>query len=88
MSLLLAQHNVPLALADHLSPLICDVFDGEVAKGYACAKTKTTCILNRAVTPQFREELVSLMQQAPYSLSVDGSNDTGLNPLTVRVYDV
>lgn len=41
MSLLLAQHNVPLALADHLSPLIRDVFDGEVAKGYACAKTKT-----------------------------------------------
>ena len=65
-------------------------FDGEVAKGYACAKTKTTCILNRAVAPQFREELVSLMQQAPYSLSVDDSNDTGLekmNPLTVRVYD-
>ena len=31
MSLLLAQHNVPLALADHLSPLIRDIFDGEVA---------------------------------------------------------
>ena len=62
MSLLLAQHNVPLALADHLSPLIRDIFDGEVAKGYACAKTKTTCILNRAAAPQFREDLVSLMQ--------------------------
>ena len=90
MSLLLAQHNVPLALADYLSPLIRDIFDGEVAKGYACAKTKTTCILNRAAAPQFREDLVSLMQQTPYSLSVDGSNDTSLekiNPLTVRVYD-
>ena len=64
---------MPLALADHLSPLIRDIFDGEVVKGYACAKTKTTCILNQAVAPQFREELVSLMQQAPYSLSVDGS---------------
>jgi len=89
MSVLLAQHNVPLALADHLSPLIRDVFDGEVAQGYACAKTKTTCILNRAVAPQLRDELVSLMQNMPYSLSVDGSNDSGLekmNPLTVRVY--
>ena len=31
------------------------------------------------------------MKQMPYSLSVDGSNDTGLskmNPLTVRIYDV
>jgi len=78
MSVLLAQHNVPLALADHLSPLIRDVFDGEVAQGYACAKTKTTCILNGAVAPQLRDELVSLMHNTPYSLSVDGSNDSGL----------
>ena len=30
------------------------------------------------------------MQKAPYSLSVDGSNDTSLqkmNPLTVRIFD-
>lgn len=63
---------------------------GEVATGYACTKPKTTCILNRAVASQFREELVSLMQQAPYSISVVGPNDTGLkrmNPLTVRVHD-
>lgn len=89
MSVLLAQHNVPLALAEYLNPLIRDVFDGEVAQGYACAKTKITCILNRAVAPQLRDELVSLMQNMPYSLSVDGSNDSGLekmNPLTVRVY--
>lgn len=81
ISLLLAQHNVPLALADHLSPLIRDVFDGELVQGYGCAKTKTTCILNRAVAPQFRGELVSLMQNQPYSLSVDGSNDTGLEKM-------
>lgn len=90
MSVLLAQHNVPMSLADHLSPLIRDVFDGEVAKGYACARTKTTCILNGAIAPEFKAELIAIMQQAPYSLSVDGSNDTGLgklNPLTVRIYD-
>ena len=46
MSILLAQHNVPLALADHLSPIIRDLFNGDVAKGYACARTKTTAILN------------------------------------------
>ena len=88
--MLLAQHNVPLSLADHLSPLFRDIFDGEVASGYACAKTKTSCILNRAIAPEFKAELVSVMQQAPYSLSIDGSNDTGLskmNPLTVRIFD-
>ena len=90
MCILLAQHNVPLSLADHLSPLIRNVFDGEVAKGYACAMTKTSCILNRAVATEFQGELVSIMQKAPYSLSVDGSNDTALqkmNPLTVRIFD-
>lgn len=90
LSILLAQHNIPLSLADHMSPLIRNVFDGEIAGGYACAKTKTSCILNGAVAPEFRAELVSVMQQAPYSLSVDGSNDSGLlkmNPLTVRMFD-
>ena len=90
MSILLAQHNVPMSLADYLSPLIHNVFDGEVAKGYACARTKTTCILNGAIAPEFKQELVAIMQHTPYSLSVDRSNDTGLeklNPLTVRIFD-
>ena len=83
MCILLAQHNIPLALADHLSPLIQDIFDGEVAKGYSCAKFKT-CVLNNAIALEFQCELISLMQQSPYSLCIDGSNDIGLlkmNPL-------
>lgn len=91
MSILLAQHNVPLAFADHLSPLVRDIFDDEVAKKYSCTKTKTTCILNGAVAPEFASELVSYMQSALFTLSVDGSNDTGLekmNPLTVRIFDI
>ena len=83
MSVLLAQRNILIALADHLSPLI---RNAEVAKGYACARTKTSCILNRAVAPLFKAHLVGLMQKSPYSLAVDGSNNTGLlkmNPLTV-----
>ena len=79
-----------ISLADHLSPLIRDVFDGDVAKGYAFAKTKTCCILNRAVATEFKGELISAMQKAPYSLSIDGSNENGIqkmNPLTVRIFD-
>ena len=57
MCILLVQHNVPLALADHLSPLMRDVFDGEVAKGYSCTKTKTSCILNNAIAPNFSMSL-------------------------------
>ena len=91
MTMLLAQHNVPLSLADHLSPMIRDIFDGNVAKHYACAKTKTTCILNGAVAPLLKQELVSVMQSMPFSLCIDGSSDTNLqkmNPLTVRVFDI
>ena len=43
---LLVQHNVPLAIADHLSPLVRDIFsDSETAQDYASARTKTTCIV-------------------------------------------
>ena len=44
MCMLLAQHNIPLSLTNHLSPLLRSVFDGEVASGYACAKTKTSIV--------------------------------------------
>ena len=74
---ILAQHNVPLALANHLSPILHDIFDGEVARGYACARTKTTAILNHSVAPAFKAELVTAIQSSPYSLLIDGSNDSG-----------
>ena len=91
MSILLAQHNIPLSLADHLSPMIRNVFDGDIAKGYACAKTKTSCILNGAVAPLLKNELISTMQNAPFSLCIDGSSDTDLqkmNPITVQIFDL
>ena len=91
MTMLLAQHNVPLALADHLSPMIRDIFDGDVAKQYACAKTKTACILNGAVAPLLKQELISVMQCMPFSLCVDGSSDTDvckMNRLTVKIFDI
>ncbi|KAK6191363.1 hypothetical protein SNE40_003074 [Patella caerulea] len=89
---LVAQHNLPIASTDHLSPIFADIFpDSQIAKNYASALTKTTCILNGAIAPHFRSMLVDQMKTRPYSLAVDGSNDTGLekmNPLTVRIYDV
>ena len=59
---LLPQYNVSLALSDHLSPLIRYILDGEDAKGYACAKTKTSCIINGAIAPEFLGELIGVMQ--------------------------
>lgn len=88
------QNNIPITFTDHLSPLLKDIFpDSEihVAKSYASASTKTTCLVNGALAPHFKAILVNAMKVLPFSVAVDGSNDTGLekmNPMTVRLYDV
>ena len=52
MTATMVKHNVPLAFADHLSPLLKDIFpDSEIAKAYNSAKMKRTCILNGALRP-------------------------------------
>ena len=43
----LVDHNIPLAAADTFSPLFKKMFpDSEIAKSFASARTKTTCIVN------------------------------------------
>lgn len=72
MAVVLAQHNIPM---DHLSPLFQDIFpDSKIAKGFSAARTKTTCIVNMALRPH----LVAHMQEYPFAVAIDGSNDTGL----------
>ena len=84
--------NIPFAVADQLSPRFKEKFpDSKIAAGYASKKTKTTCIVNGALKPHFRSQLVSHMKSKPFSLAIDGSNDSGLlkmNPLTVRIFSV
>ena len=91
MANLLVQHNIPLAVTDHLSPLLKDIFcDSDTAKLYSSARTKTTCIINGSLAPHFRAALVKVMRTEPFTIAVDGSNDTGLekmNPMTVRHFD-
>lgn len=88
---LLVQHNVPLAVSDHLSPIFKEVFqDSEVARAYGCARTKSMCILNGALAPYYKTSLVRHMVSSPYCIAMDGSNDTGLskmNPMTVRFFN-
>lgn len=87
----LVQNNIPLAVTDDLSPMFKDIFpDSQIAKGYASARTKTTCILNGALAPHFRASLISAIKSAPFSLAIDGSNDAGLekmNPMTIRYFE-
>lgn len=76
----LVVHNVPLAFADHLGPLLKDCFgDSKTAQDYRCARTKSSCIINEALAPYFTLELVKELKNGPYTLVTDGSNDTGIS---------
>lgn len=80
MTAWLVVHNVPLAFADHLEPLLKECFgDSKTVQEYRCARTKSSCITNEALAPYFTQQLVKEMKKAPYTLVTDGSNDTGIS---------
>lgn len=87
MAVLLASSNIPLAFNDKLSPAIRSFFDdSKIADQYHSAATKATCMINRAAAPSCISSLLEQMKLHPFSLSIDGSNDSGLekmNPITV-----
>jgi len=86
-----AASNIPLAFHDRLSPMIRNIFpDSKLATKYHSASTKATCMLNGAVAPTLKNELLDKMRTQPFSICVDGSNDRDLqkmNPVTVRIHD-
>ena len=88
----LVQHNLPLATTDHLGPLFKTIFpDSKIAKSYACGRTKTGAIINKAMGPHCHAYLVEHCTTHPFSLGIDGSSDTDvnkMNPVTMRVFDI
>ena len=84
---MLVHHNIPLALGDELTPLFQDIFsDSKIAKNYSSRRTKTACIINGAVAPFFRQNLVEHRKKNPFSITIYGSSDNDIekmNPLTV-----
>ena len=78
-TVMIAHHNAALCMSDHIGPMQRKNFpDSQIASGYHCARTKTACILNYALAPYLKNELVVAMKTEPYSLSVDASNDAGV----------
>ena len=88
----MAEHNVPIAAADRLSALVKDCLpDSKIVQFYSCAKTKTFCILNRAINLDLQQLLIGEMKVSIFSLSTDVINDQNLvkmNFITVRIYYV
>ena len=77
--MLLIQHNTFFNLSDHLSQLNRSEFKGSnAADNFTCGRTKTAAIVN-CLGNHFFEHLKSDMQELPYSLMLDGSNDNGIS---------
>ncbi|XP_054628073.1 uncharacterized protein LOC129179194 isoform X1 [Dunckerocampus dactyliophorus] len=87
----IAEHNLPVAVADHAGPLFKKMFpDSQIAQHYGCARTKTTAILN-TISSNDEQVITDLMCCFPFSIATDGSasdmDGVKLHPLVVRVYD-
>ena len=86
------EHNLPFECSSHAGPLFRKMFpDSKIAAKYGCAATKTACIISHAIAPSLHFHLLDLLRAEPFSLSVDGSSDTGtesMYPLVVKVYDI
>ena len=84
----LVQHNLPLATA--CRPLFKAIFpDSKIASFYASGRTKTSAMINVTMGPHCHTYLVNhCKSRHPFSLGMDGSNDTGvnkMNPVTIRI---
>ena len=90
MVMLLIQHNTFFNISDHLCPLIRNEFKGsEVAQSFSCSRTKTAAIVN-CLTDHLFDKLKLEMQNMPYNLMLDASNDKGIQkmfPIMVRIFD-
>ena len=88
----IVQHNISFLTADHLAPLYRVMFpDSNIAKNFRCRRTKTTCMLNNALYPKIKSNLIEYMSENPYALANDGSSDCGpsnMNPVCVYIFDV
>lgn len=92
MAVLTASCNISFAFHDQLLPANRSFFpDSKIAANYHSASTKAMCMLNLAIAPELKKDLVENMKVHPFSVSIDGSNDTALekmNPMAIRIYNV
>jgi hypothetical protein len=71
------EHDLSFVTADH-SDVYQQMFpDSNIAKAFKCKRTKVSYLLNDAITPCIREEIVSDLTSGSkfYSLGIDESND-------------
>ena len=86
-----AEHNLPFAISEHFTKLCKKMFtNSEIAKGFACGRTKTTQIEKRAVAPDLLDDVVQICRSQPFTIMCDESNDHGNDKcfvILIKVFD-
>lgn len=81
--------NLPVRVSDDFGALLKQVCpDSEIAKKFACSKTKTRAIAG-CLSVQVTSELMKRMKSYPFSMCTDGSNDqhNKLYPIVITIYN-
>ena len=74
----IAEHNLPFNVADHFTSLCQKMFpDSQIAKTFACRRTKATHLLNLAIAPSFDKKVSTACREEKFSVMIDESNDQG-----------
>ena len=93
MALTIVHHNHKgfIRLSDHLTPFIQAEFKvSRATENFSCRRTKTATIVN-CLGDYYQIELIGDLKSSPFSIILNGSNDTGIEKIfsvTVRVSDV
>nr|XP_025034529.1 uncharacterized protein LOC112543793 [Pelodiscus sinensis] len=84
----IAEHNLPIALLDHLPGLVANVCpDSKIAKDIKCAKTKGTYIFSNVISEHDFSNLVSKLKVTKFSLIIDDISTIKQLVLVARHYD-
>ena len=69
-----AKHNLAFLSSEHASELFAQMFpDSEIARKFACGRTKTTAIVKEALSPYYHAKVTHNMSNS-FSVLMDESN--------------
>ncbi|KAJ8943846.1 hypothetical protein NQ314_009613 [Rhamnusium bicolor] len=73
------EHNLPISLLDHLTPLCKSMFpDSNIARKMLCGRTKGSGIIFNVFKQQSFENIVLHLKKYPFSLIVDETTDVSV----------
>uniref|UniRef100_H2ZRS9 DUF4371 domain-containing protein n=1 Tax=Latimeria chalumnae TaxID=7897 RepID=H2ZRS9_LATCH len=74
----LAEHNIAMRAADHLTDVLKDIFkDSNIAQNLSFGRTKATAISKNIIGSCYFEELSEILKRKKFSVLIDESTDIG-----------